>query len=272
MSWKTLVKDNIFTKTVFFSRLFDPFLQRCGAELHLEGCSPIVPCLRQGCWLRGPKVLALQVDSLRGFEMFCAPKPRGFSKRRPKKHYIGEKTPSPFQLLTCKVPIFAPKKRPPVILKPPGAVENAGEGVSIAAPSRPSFGSDVCRFVAWNCPEKLQPGESCEVHCRAPYEGEATVARCSVENTKATGGESSWVWVEWWWRLLDDTLFLWPTEPLVDHVVLGKNGFFAVADMFPGSKAVVEEPKTAWLIFNSSKVVFCTRYGYGSKPRTPGDP
>eukprot|EP00435_Cladocopium_sp_Y103_P040550 s2454_g11.t1 len=40
---------------------------------------------------------------------------------------------------------------------------------------RPTFGDDVCRFVA-DCPDLLQPGGSCMVRCQLPYEGEATMA------------------------------------------------------------------------------------------------
>eukprot|EP00913_Durusdinium_trenchii_P034302 g32094.t1 len=51
---------------------------------------------------------------------------------------------------------------------------------------RPTFGEDLCRFVAV-CPEQLPPGGSCEIHCRAPYEGVPTVAQCSPENTLPRG-------------------------------------------------------------------------------------
>ena len=52
--------------------------------------------------------------------------------------------------------------------------------------SRPTFGEDLCRFVAV-CPEQLPPGGSCEIHCRAPYEGVPTVAQSSPENTMPRG-------------------------------------------------------------------------------------
>ncbi|CAL1159464.1 unnamed protein product [Cladocopium goreaui] len=55
---------------------------------------------------------------------------------------------------------------------------------------RPTFGDDVCRFVA-DCPDRLQPGGSCMVRCQLPYEGEATTAQCPHDNTRPTG-EAIW--------------------------------------------------------------------------------
>ncbi|CAJ1361405.1 unnamed protein product, partial [Effrenium voratum] len=55
---------------------------------------------------------------------------------------------------------------------------------------RPTFGEDTCRFQA-RCPERMEPGSQCEIHCRAPYEGTSALAWCGAENTDPQG-EAAW--------------------------------------------------------------------------------
>lgn len=75
-----------------------------------------------------------------------------------------------------------------------GLCSNGAKISAVLAPSkaqacrhpRPTFGDDVCRFVA-DCPDRLQPGGSCMVRCQLPYEGEATTAQCPHDNTRPKG-------------------------------------------------------------------------------------
>lgn len=48
-------------------------------------------------------------------------------------------------------------------------------------------GLDACRYDVSHC-KGFQRGTSCEVKCRAPYNGTATVLHCPVNNTETSGG------------------------------------------------------------------------------------
>lgn len=62
------------------------------------------------------------------------------------------------------------------------------------AKRQPCTGPDVssCQLESFDCTDVLQPGESCEVHCRFPFIGSPTVASCPRDNILMDGRGLVW--------------------------------------------------------------------------------